>query len=86
MYVINSITKWSIKWIKDEWIRKGKGLCNLDLIQKLYKLTTDNNIRYEHVKGHSKKPCIDKSEKYYKWLGNDIADKLAKRGYNLAII
>ena len=81
-YVINCMTLWSRKWIKNNWKRNNnKKICNLDEIQKLYELTNKYNVKYTHIRSHTKK--IKKSSPQYNhWHGNYCADKLAKEAMN----
>ena len=85
MYSINCITKWSIMWEKNNWMRKvGKNnvvILHLDLIKELYGLYNMYNIKFEHVRAHMKEPT-EKSEKWSIWNGNNIADRLASCGMN----
>lgn len=77
MYIVNSMTVWGKKWEKNDWKKsKHTKIENEDLIKKLYYLTNNFNIKYKHVKAHTKAPSID-SDKYSEWYGNYMADKLA---------
>ncbi len=62
-YVRSGITEWIKKWQSNGWNR-GK-IKNIDLWQELHALTTQFDIEWIWVKGHS-------GHKY-----NDIVDKLA---------
>jgi ribonuclease HI len=83
MYSMNCASVWASDWIKLGWKRYVGGklkdnICNLDLIKKLYKLTKLYNVNYTHVRSHQKKP-EESSDKYFLWVGNDQADKLANK-------
>jgi len=70
LYVINTITQWYGKW--------SKPACNLDLINMLYKLSQENDVRYFHVRSHQKEPNKDTLE-WSIWFGNKQADLLATK-------
>ncbi len=49
---INVLTKWAKGWEEKGW-RKTKGeIANLDIVQKLYDLYCDNNVRLIWTRGH----------------------------------
>jgi ribonuclease HI len=74
-YLIKSITLWYDNWEK----KKFSGVKNIDLIKLLHKYYKQYNIKLEHVKAHKKKPINATSIEYFKWYGNMMADKLAKK-------
>lgn len=77
MYVINSITKWAKKWEQNNWKKADKKpILNQELIKKLYYLSINMNVTYNHVKAHKTEPS-KYSQEYYNWYGNYMADKLA---------
>lgn len=77
MYVLNSMTKWALKWEKNNWINsKGKTVENLELIKNLFNYTNNYNIKYKHIRAHQKEPSKD-NDNYHFWYGNHMADKLA---------
>jgi ribonuclease HI len=78
MYVINTITIWAHKWKLNGWVRKNNKICNLDLVKKLYKLSQDNLVEYNHVKAHRKEPSNSNTLGWKLWYGNKMADNLAK--------
>jgi ribonuclease HI len=83
MYTINCVTKWALTWEKNDWKKKNKkSIENEELIKTLYKLTNKYKVSYVHVNSHLKEPTDKTSIEYFKWYGNDQADKLA----NLACI
>ena len=85
-YVINSITKWSSTWIKNDWKkydkkRKGKyDIKNKDLIIELFNLYNKYPIHFIHTKAHTIKPTDTNTKEYNIWYGNYMADKLAVQG------
>lgn len=84
MYTINIFTNWIYKWYNNGWkLANGDSVKNLDILEKLYKFTIyKNQISFEHVRSHQKKPNKD-SKDYYKWYGNNIADEFATNGIEL---
>ena len=49
---INVLTKWAKGWKEKGW-KKTKGeIANLDIVQKLYDLYCDNNVRLIWTRGH----------------------------------
>ena len=80
MYSINCITKWSEKWIRNNWRKSnGEKIENKKLIKKLYFYNKNINLEFHHVKSHTKKPK-EGTEEYKLWFGNFTADVLAKNG------
>ena len=81
-YTINCITKWAKLWQHHGWQRRVKTkmveIKNKELIIELYNLYNKYDIRFIHVRSHQKEPNDKNSIEYYKWYGNDMADKLAK--------
>jgi len=83
-YTINSITKWCKGWKQNGWKKKDKSeIKNLILIKKLYELYSQQNIEFIHVRSHQKEPENKKTSEYFKWIGNNIADELAKSSIGL---
>jgi ribonuclease HI len=75
-YVIGCMTEWISNWKKNNWKKSdGSEIKNIKLIKKLYSLVSDRNIKFIHVKAHTKKPSD--SEIYNFLYGNMMADKLA---------
>jgi ribonuclease HI len=74
-YVQLGITQWIHKWIKNNWCTTTNKLVkNSDLWQQLYlELGKYNNITWHWVRGHSNN------------IGNEIADRLANQGKEMAI-
>lgn len=66
-YVVNSINKgWAKRWRSNGWKQnKTKYAENIDLWEKLLKLTEKHNVSFNWVKGHSNN------------IGNERCDKLA---------
>ena len=77
MYIINSITEWAKNWEKNNWKKSdNKPIQNDNLIKKLYYMSRNLNVKFKHVKAHTKPPKED-SDDYFEWFGNFMADKLA---------
>ena len=67
-YVKEGITVWINTWEKNNWkTADKKNVKNVDLWKKLKELTKSNQVEWNWIKGHSKKPM------------NDLADELAKK-------
>lgn len=89
MYVINLITKWIHTWKLRGWKKaNGSDVENRDLIVQLdntinlYREFVD--VKFEFVKAHRNKAPTDPIE-YKKYIGNMMADKLAKQGTFIAV-
>lgn len=68
-YARKSLTVWIHKWIQNGWNKEnGQPVKNKELIQKIYELMENREIKMIHVKAHA-------NNKY-----NEIADKLAEKG------
>ena len=77
MYIVNIINVWGKKWDKNNWKKSdSKSIQNEELVKKLYYLSLNLNVVFEHVKAHTKEPDNDSLE-YFNWYGNFMADKLA---------
>ena len=78
MYSINCITTWSKSWEKNNWKKSdGTKIENKKIIKKLYYMYNNLDIKFTHVKAHKKEPKDKKSELYFYWYGNNMADMLA---------
>ncbi len=59
-YVIDGLTEWIKGWIANDWRRGKKAgsppVKNTDLWKTLHKLAEQNEMTYEHVRGHSGHP------------------------------
>jgi ribonuclease HI len=76
MYIVNSMLVWAKKWKENNWKKSDNTLIlNKELIEKLYNLSILLNVKYKHIKAHTKKP--QDKESFYFWYGNMMADKLA---------
>ena len=77
-YLINSVTKWYMKWEKNGWKNsKGNDVENKELIQLLINIKSDFIIIFKHIKSHQNEPSNKKTPEYLHWYGNFMADKLA---------
>lgn len=84
-YVINSVTKWINKWKYNGWkTSKGTDVENKELIVWIDKLLqtycSTISIRFIHVRAHKKRPSDKRSEQYFFWYGNHMADRFAVNG------
>lgn len=62
---INVITKWSLAWEANNWVKKGGAIKNLDLVQEVCPLYRESQATLTWVRGHANDP------------GNEMADKYA---------
>lgn len=68
-YVMNGITSWIINWKKRNWkTASNKPVKNVDLWQRLETATTQHDVSWDWVRGHSGHK------------ENEIADDLANKG------
>jgi ribonuclease HI len=73
VYVKNGITEWLPNWRRRGWRTAGrKPVKNQDLWRSLSELTTMHDVQWHWVKGHAGN------------RGNEIADRLANKGLDLA--
>ena len=73
-YAIDSLTKWSLKWIKNNWkTSNGKHVIHEYQFKKILKLSDKIKVEYVHVRGHKGNQ------------GNEIADELATKGAKKSI-
>ena len=87
MLLVNTMTKWIHKWIRNNWKKSdGKPVVNMDLLKILYNLVNKNKdvfrVEFVHVKAaHDYNAPKDKSSiEWVNWNGNNNADLLAKAG------
>lgn len=53
-YLINGITKWIFNWKNNNWLTSSKEkVSNVDLWEELFRLSSQFEIRWNHVSGHS---------------------------------
>ena len=50
---INVLTKWAPIWEKNNWKKKSGPIKNLPLVQELYQLYQDHDVKLVWVKGHA---------------------------------
>lgn len=62
---INVITKWSLAWEKNSWIKKGGEIKNLDIVKEVCPLFRHSQATLTWVRGHNKDE------------GNELADHWA---------
>lgn len=62
---INVITKWSIAWEANNWVKKNGAIKNLDIVKEVCPLYRASNVKLTWVRGHNNDP------------GNEMADKYA---------
>lgn len=51
-YVVNGISEWINKWIKNDWLTTKGPVLNIELWQELYKLSKELRIKFVWVRGH----------------------------------
>lgn len=49
---INVLTKWAPAWKENSWVKKTGEIKNLDLVQELYELYSNNPVELVWVRGH----------------------------------
>ncbi len=64
---INVITKWSVTWERNGWVKKGGEIKNLDLVQRAAELYRPSQAQLVWVRGHNQDP------------GNELADQWANQ-------
>jgi ribonuclease HI len=64
---INVITKWSLAWEKNNWVKKGGAIKNLDIVQEVCPLYRQSQAKLIWVRGHNMDP------------GNEMADEWANK-------
>jgi len=62
---INVITKWSLAWEKNGWVKKGGEIKNLDIVKEVCPLYRNSKTTLIWVRGHNNDP------------GNELADHWA---------
>jgi ribonuclease HI len=62
---VNVITKWSLAWEKNNWVKKGGEIKNLDIVREACPLYRSSQARLQWVRGHNNDP------------GNELADQWA---------
>jgi ribonuclease HI len=63
-YVLDGISIWSKKWVKQGWIKKnGKPVLNENLWKELIFLASNIKMKFEHVKGHTGHPENERCDK-----------------------
>jgi ribonuclease HI len=78
MYIVNTINDWAKKWEKNNWKKSdNKIIQNEEIVKQLYYLSLNLNVKFIHVKAHTKEPIDKSSQEYINWYGNYMADKLA---------
>ena len=67
---INVLTKWAPSWAANGWRKKSGAIMNLDIVQELYRLYTENPVKLVWVRGHAGTE------------NNELADEWANRARN----
>lgn len=67
---INVLTKWAPSWVANGWRKKSGTIMNLDIVQELYRLYTENPVKLVWVRGHAGTE------------NNELADEWANRARN----
>jgi len=86
-YVAKGISEWLVKWKRQGWQRKEKGVlkpvANVDLWQRLDSLLSGHKVRVTHVLGHRGHPeneaCDRMAVDAYKKLVADMKDRRQSR-------
>ena len=69
--LINTATSWLQGWKDKSWkMGKNKKCNNIDLLERIWILTSKYHIAWRHVRSHQKKPYIEFSDEYW----NDLVD------------
>jgi ribonuclease HI len=72
MLIVNSMTKWIVKWKKNNYKKAdGSQVLNVDLIKKVDDYMTTRKSIFRHTKAHTKSSS-------WEAINNDKADKLAR--------
>ncbi len=64
---INVITVWSLNWKKNNWVKKGGAIKNLDIVKEVCPLYDASQAKLIWTKGHAGDP------------GNEMADEWANK-------
>jgi ribonuclease HI len=64
---INVITKWSLAWEKNGWVKKGGAIKNLDIVREVCPLYRSSQAKLVWVRGHNNDE------------GNELADHWANQ-------
>lgn len=76
-YAISCATTYGEKCSKTNYMKKGVFIPNKELVRQIYETYKNiNNVRFMHCKAHTNKTDIHS-------VGNDGADNLANKSYNL---
>ena len=69
--LIKTATSWVHGWKVKNWkMRKNKKCINIDLLEKIWRLSSKYHIAWRHVRSHQEKPFIKFSDEYW----NDLVD------------
>ncbi len=71
---VNVLTKWAPTWQANGWKKKSGPIKNLELVQELYRLYSENEVKLVWVRGHV-------GTKY-----NEMADEWANKARGGAVI
>ena len=71
---VNVLTKWAAGWEENDWEKKGGPIKNLELVQELWGLTQQYEVKFVYERGHV-------GTKY-----NELADRWANRARKGATI
>lgn len=78
-YCIGIISGWLNKWIADGTLNERKNIDLLNELDAIIKKIKEKGYKIEitHQNSHQPAPLNKDSDEYFKWYGNDRADKLA---------
>ena len=69
-YLVNGASEWMPAWKRKGWKRKGGAIENLDLWQRLDRITARHQVSWVWIRGHSRDPRNE--------YVNDLAQKAAR--------
>ena len=76
--LINTATSWLQGWKDKNWkMGKNKKCNNIDLLEKIWVMSSKYHIAWRHIRSHQKKPYI----KFYDEYWNDLVDFIVRCSY-----
>ena len=76
---INVITKWSLTWEKNNWVKKGGAIKNIDIVREVCPLYRTSKAELVWVRGHNNDPGNELADH---WANEARKQQLAKIGSN----
>ena len=74
-YLKRGVTEWMPGWKRRGWKRKGGGIKNLDLWQRLDELIAEHEVEWNWVRGHSGHPQNERCDE----LAAEVIRELRRR-------